>query len=59
MVEGLLKAGHDTLGVTGKGNKARLVPLLPQALEALKAYREACPIWRPSPQYGVLRRRAR
>jgi len=27
MVEGLLKAAHDTLGVTGKGNKARLVPL--------------------------------
>ena len=43
MVEGLLKAGHDTLAVTGKGNKARLVPLLPQALEALKAYRDACP----------------
>ena len=43
MIEGLLKAGHDTLSVTGKGNKARLVPLLPQALEALKAYRDACP----------------
>jgi integrase/recombinase XerC len=42
-VEGLLKAGQDTLSVTGKGNKARLVPLLPQALEALKAYRDACP----------------
>jgi integrase/recombinase XerC len=43
MVEGLLKAGNDTLNVTGKGNKARLVPLLPQGLEALKAYRDACP----------------
>jgi integrase/recombinase XerC len=43
MVEGLLKTGQDTLAVTGKGSKARLVPLLPQALEALKAYREACP----------------
>jgi integrase/recombinase XerC len=42
-VEGLLKAGNDTLSVTGKGNKTRLVPLLPQALEALKAYRDACP----------------
>ena len=42
-VEGLLKAGNDTLGVTGKGNKARLVPLLPQAVEALKSYRDACP----------------
>src|SRR4029077_6786189 len=43
MVEGLLKAGHDTPGVTGKGNNGRLVPLLPQALEALKSYRDACP----------------
>ena len=42
-VEGLLKAGQDTLSVTGKGNKTRLVPLLPQALEALAAYRDACP----------------
>ncbi|MCA0305624.1 MAG: tyrosine recombinase XerC [Proteobacteria bacterium] len=42
-VEGLLKAGQDTLAVTGKGNKTRLVPLLPQALEALTAYRDACP----------------
>jgi integrase/recombinase XerC len=43
MVEGLLKASQDTLSVTGKGNKTRLVPLLPQVLEALKAYRDACP----------------
>jgi integrase/recombinase XerC len=43
MVEGLLKAGLDTLSVTGKGNKTRLVPLLPQVLEALKAYRDSCP----------------
>jgi len=42
-VEGLLKAGNDTLSVTGKGNKTRLILLLPQALEALKAYRDACP----------------
>ncbi len=42
-VDGLLKAGNDTLSITGKGNKARLVPLLPQALEALKTYRDACP----------------
>jgi len=42
-VEGLLKTGHDTLSITGKGNKARLVPLLPQAIEALAAYRDACP----------------
>jgi integrase/recombinase XerC len=43
MVEGLLKAGQDTIQITGKGNKARLVPLLPQAIEAMKAYRDACP----------------
>lgn len=43
VVEDLLKAGRDTLAVTGKGNKTRLVPLLPQALEALGAYRDACP----------------
>jgi len=43
IVEGLLKASQDTLSVTGKGNKMRLVPLLPQVLEALKAYRDACP----------------
>jgi integrase/recombinase XerC len=43
MVEGLLTAGQDTLAITGKGGKTRLVPLLPQALEALRAYRDACP----------------
>jgi integrase/recombinase XerC len=42
-IEMLLKGGHDTLSVVGKGNKTRLVPLLPQTLEALKAYRDACP----------------
>ncbi|MBS0517685.1 MAG: tyrosine recombinase XerC [Proteobacteria bacterium] len=42
-VEALLKSGQDTLAITGKGNKTRIVPLLPQALEALAAYRDACP----------------
>jgi integrase/recombinase XerC len=41
--EDLLKSGRDTLSVTGKGNKTRLVPLLPQALDALRLYRDACP----------------
>jgi integrase/recombinase XerC len=42
-VDGLLARGGDTLAITGKGNKTRLVPLLPQALEAMIAYRDACP----------------
>jgi integrase/recombinase XerC len=42
-VEELLKSGRDTLSIIGKGNKTRLVPLLPQAIEALGAYRNACP----------------
>ena len=42
-VDELLKSGRDTLAITGKGNKTRLVPLLPQALQALKAYYDACP----------------
>jgi len=42
-VDRLITDGQDTLDITGKGNKTRLVPLLPAALEALAAYREACP----------------
>lgn len=39
----LLASGRDTLDIIGKGNKERLVPLLPQILEALAAYRDSCP----------------
>jgi integrase/recombinase XerC len=42
-VDALLASGNDTLSITGKGNKTRLVLLLPQALQALRAYRESCP----------------
>jgi integrase/recombinase XerC len=44
MVEGLLTSGLDTLAITGKARKTRIVPLLPQTLEALAAYRDACPL---------------
>ena len=43
MAERIGKGGHDTIEITGKGNKTRLVPLLPQVVDALQAYRDACP----------------
>ncbi len=33
----------DAMVITGKGNKQRLVPLLPIVVEAIAAYRRACP----------------
>jgi len=33
----------STLVITGKGNKQRLVPVLPIVIDAIDAYREACP----------------
>jgi integrase/recombinase XerC len=48
-VEAMLDNAQDTLSVTGKGNKTRLVPLLPQTIQALAAYRDACPLLRPLP----------
>lgn len=50
-VEALLAEGQDTLHITGKGNKTRLVPLLPQAIEALAAYRDACPFLKVLPAH--------
>jgi integrase/recombinase XerC len=47
--EALGLTANDFLGdaralrVTGKGNKTRIVPLLPVALEAVAAYRKLCP----------------
>ena len=51
MVEALLAEGRDTLSITGKGNKTRLVPLLPQAIEALAAYRDVCPFLKALPNH--------
>lgn len=35
--------GQDTMVITGKGNKQRMVPLLPVVTEAIAEYRRACP----------------
>ncbi len=35
--------GAGTLSVTGKGNKTRLVPVLPAVAKAIRDYLEACP----------------
>ena len=35
--------GDDVIVVTGKGDKQRLVPVLPVVAEAIEAYLEACP----------------
>lgn len=39
-----IRIGTTTLRITGKGNKTRLVPLLPVVLEAVAKYRQLCPI---------------
>lgn len=41
--EALRDAAETTLRIVGKGNKARLVPVLPAVRAAVDAYREACP----------------
>lgn len=41
-------AGGAMLRVTGKGNKQRMVPVLPVVAEAVAAYLAACP-WQPGP----------
>jgi len=37
----------DTLTITGKGNKQRLVPILPQVTKAIAAYLDPCPYPQP------------
>ena len=38
-----LDARRDTMTITGKGNKTRIVPILPVAREAISAYLDLCP----------------
>src|SRR4051812_45571197 len=38
-----VRTGATTLRITGKGNKTRLVPLLPIVFEAIEKYRQLCP----------------
>ncbi len=44
------KADQSALRVTGKGNKQRMVPLLPIVTEAIEAYLAACPYPLPPDQ---------
>jgi len=41
--EAPLDAAQDTLTITGKGNKTRIVPILPVAREAIGVYLDLCP----------------
>ncbi len=38
-----LDAAHDTMNITGKGNKTRIVPVLAVAREAISTYLDLCP----------------
>ena len=42
-----LRAAKDAVTVTGKGNKARMVPLLPQVAKLIADYIALCPYGRP------------
>ena len=42
----------DIMTITGKGNKQRLVPLLPVVVETMALYLDACPF--PVPPHGPL-----
>ncbi|WP_018901469.1 tyrosine recombinase XerC [Rhizobium sp. 2MFCol3.1] len=43
LLPGDITPGATTLRITGKGNKTRLVPLLPVVFEAVDKYRKLCP----------------
>jgi integrase/recombinase XerC len=40
--------GQDSLRVTGKGNKTRIVPILPNVARAIAAYVQLCPLPLPA-----------
>jgi integrase/recombinase XerC len=42
-----IAAGQDSLTVTGKGNKTRMVPLLPQVAALIESYAALCPFALP------------
>jgi len=42
---GQLTGGEVSLSITGKGNKMRLVPLIPVVHQAIEAYRASCPYY--------------
>ena len=44
----------ETLRITGKGGKERLVPVVPAAREAVEAYLRACP-WQIEPDAPIFR----
>lgn len=44
----------ESIRVTGKGNKQRMVPILPIVRQAIDAYIEACP-WRMEPETPLFR----
>jgi integrase/recombinase XerC len=48
------REGQDTMVITGKGNKQRMVPLLPVVTEAIAAYLRACPFRLP-PEEALFR----
>ena len=54
VVEDLLKTGRDTLSVTGKGNKTRLVPLHAAAVARLTAVLAERTAWVRDPQERAL-----
>lgn len=43
MLPGDIGPGASALRITGKGNKTRIVPLLPIVIEAVERYRSLCP----------------